>query len=260
MSRADEDLHRESIELWERKAAFWDERMGDGNRWYRELVAPVAEELLDVRPGERVLDLACGNGVFARRLATLGARVSACDASATFIERAKTREGKGAAIDYRVVDATDEAALLALGVGAFDAIVCNMALHDISDIRPLARAASQMLTVRGRFVFTIPHPAFNFSDGMEMASRENGATAVTVWNYLRTTPVTSTGMIGEPSPHYDFHRPISELLETFFRAGFVLDALREPAFARSDTSGADASWASAPDLPPVMAGRLLLSR
>lgn len=52
---------------WDAKAAFRDERMGDGNAFQLELIAPAVERLLDVRLGERILDVACGNGVSSRR-------------------------------------------------------------------------------------------------------------------------------------------------------------------------------------------------
>src|SRR6266581_4083405 len=81
----------EVLGLWDRKAAFWDERMGDGNDFQLLLVAPATERLLQLRPGELVLDVACGNGVFSRRLADLGAEVVAVDFSAPFVEAARAR-------------------------------------------------------------------------------------------------------------------------------------------------------------------------
>ena len=71
------DLARESREIWDQNARWWDARMGEGNDWHRLLIAPAVEKLLSVQPGERVLELACGNGQFARRLASMGARVVA---------------------------------------------------------------------------------------------------------------------------------------------------------------------------------------
>ena len=62
-------LTRQTQQIWDDKAAFWDERMGEGNQFQRVLVGPVSERLLQVQPGEVVLDVACGNGVFSRRLA-----------------------------------------------------------------------------------------------------------------------------------------------------------------------------------------------
>ena len=111
-----------------------------------------------VKTGEAVLDVACGNGQFSRRLAELGAQVTATDFSAALIERAKART-KTDSVTYKIVDATDEAQLLALGIGQFDAAVCNMALQDIADIAPLIRAARRLVKKGGCIVFSISHPA-----------------------------------------------------------------------------------------------------
>src|SRR5829696_9751521 len=95
--------------VWDAKAAFWDERMGEGNAFQLELIGPAVERLLAVRPGEQVLDVGCGNGVSSRRLAHLGARVVAIDTSARFLELARSRSPDlSDNIEYRLVDATDE--------------------------------------------------------------------------------------------------------------------------------------------------------
>ncbi|MER3486306.1 MAG: hypothetical protein C4345_10360, partial [Chloroflexota bacterium] len=117
-------LVRETQDIWNAKAAFWDARMGDGNAFQRILLGPACERLLAIQPGDLVLDLACGNGVFARRLAELGARVVAIDFSERFLERARARSTScGDRIEYQLVDATDEAQLIALGEHRFDAVV-----------------------------------------------------------------------------------------------------------------------------------------
>src|SRR5450759_4989842 len=121
-------IHREVQEIWERNAAFWDEYMGEGGAFQRVLIGPTTDRLLDLKPGERVLDIACGNGAFARRMAALGARVVACDFAPTFIERAQARTTEHAdRIEYRVIDTTDAAQLVALRKQSFDAAVCTMA-------------------------------------------------------------------------------------------------------------------------------------
>ena len=106
-------LNRETWQLWESKAEFWDERMGEGNQFQRVLVGPATERLLQIRPGERVLEIACGNGVMSRRLAQLGANVVATDFSPTFLDRARAGKGEYAGrLEYVLVDATDERQLL----------------------------------------------------------------------------------------------------------------------------------------------------
>src|SRR5438128_9887050 len=98
-------INQEVSEIWDANAAFWDDYMGaEGNIFHRELVAPVAERLLALLPGETVLEIACGAGLFARRMAELGARVVATDFSAVFLERAKARTAPYAdRIEFRLV-------------------------------------------------------------------------------------------------------------------------------------------------------------
>lgn len=58
---------------WETNAEYWDDYMGDeSNVYHRELVRPAVTELLDPSPGERILDIACGNGNYSAFLADMG--------------------------------------------------------------------------------------------------------------------------------------------------------------------------------------------
>jgi len=54
-----------------------------------EAAAELAWRLLDLRPGMSVLDLACGHGELASRLAARGCRVTGLDSSAVFLDRAR---------------------------------------------------------------------------------------------------------------------------------------------------------------------------
>src|SRR5512145_2367926 len=113
--------NEETRAVWNRNAAFWDERMGEGNDFVEVLIWPATERLLQLRPGERVLDIACGNGLTTRRLAALGAEVVAFDFAEEMIAHARERTIQHRKrIHYTVLDATDEAALLTLGENQFD--------------------------------------------------------------------------------------------------------------------------------------------
>ncbi len=253
----------ETQAIWDEKATFWDARMGEGNAFQRVLVGPASERLLRVEPGQRILDVACGNGVFSRRLAQLGAWVVAADFSQTFLDLARAREAEHHdRIEYRLVDATDESQLLALGAGSFDAVVCNMALMDMPVIDPLMRAVAQLLRPAGCFVFSVQHPAFNSNSvqlGMEEEDRDGELVEtryVRVHDYLHVTPGKGAGMPGEPAPHWYFHRPLSELFQAGFRAGLVLDGIEEPAFSAEDASSVPLSWANFTHIPPVLVARM----
>ena len=267
MHKTAQQLNDEGRQMWNQKARFWDELHGDeGNSFHRTLISPSVERLLNLQAGEQVLDIGCGNGVLARRLAELGGIVTAVDFSAELITLAQGRgQASGEPIRYSVVDATDEAALVILGAGRFNAIVCTMALMDMPTLVPMFQAITHLLTQDGRFVFAIMHPAFNSNNPIFFMEQGDSDGVLYVQHgvkltaYLDIAPTKGVGAPDEPNPHYYYHRPLHELLNTAFDAGLVLDRIDEPAFPRikpDDTL----SWRQLWQSPPVLTGRLRAAR
>ena len=257
-------LNDEGRRLWDKKARFWDELHGDGgNMFHRRLVEPALLTLLKPKAGERVLDVGCGNGAVARRLAAEGVRVTAVDFSAEMIRLAQGRGSHGAPIDYQVMDATEESALLSLGAAEFDAVVSTMALMDMPTSRPFFAAARQLLRGDGRLAFVTMHPAFNSNNPVFVHEKEDRdgvvseGYALRIRHYLDMPPVRGSGAPNEPTPHFYYHRPLSQLLGTAFDAGFVLDGMLEPAFSDEDARDSDElSWTRFRQFPPALAARL----
>jgi 2-polyprenyl-3-methyl-5-hydroxy-6-metoxy-1,4-benzoquinol methylase len=251
----------DAVQRWDKNAAFWDDQMGaDGHSFHLTLIRPAVERLLGAVSGQRVLEIACGNGLFARRLAALGAEVVATDGAAAMIERARAHSS--APIDYRCVDAVNPAQLAALGRDAFDAVICNMALMDMAEIDPLAAALPALLKRPGRFVFSITHPCFN-TTGVRMTHELEfnkevrvERTGVVVTRYA--TPVVEEGIAieGQPYTQLYFDRPLHALLGPFFAAGLVLDGIEEPSFPPRERPG-ELKWEALPEIPPVMCCRLV---
>jgi len=66
-----------------------------------EAAADLVWRLLELRPGMDVLDLACGHGELANRLAARGCRVTGLDSSAVFLDRARAEAAAaGISVDY----------------------------------------------------------------------------------------------------------------------------------------------------------------
>jgi SAM-dependent methyltransferase len=237
--------------------------MAEGNDFFNTLIWPSVERLLQLVSGERVLDAACGTGVASRRLAQAGANVIAFDFSESMLSFAK-KCGDQPNIDYLVVDATDIEALLALGPGTFDAVLCNMALFDISDVTPLMKAVASLLRPVGRFVFSTLHPCFNNPCSVQMGELEDRAGVLTttysvkISRYLTPYTKDGIGMPGQPMPHPYFHRPLGALLDLAFQAGLVLDALEERGFPPGNVGGSTPlSWSgNFSDIPPILVGRM----
>ena len=99
-------------------------------------------EWLAPQPGERILDLGCGDGQLTSKIAASGAEVVGVDASAAMIASA---QGKG--IDARVCNAES------LPFEAeFDAVFSNAALHWVRDQDAMLAGVHRALKPGGRFV------------------------------------------------------------------------------------------------------------
>ena len=103
--------------------------------------APVVE-LLDPQPGERILDLGCGDGVLTEKIAAAGARVIAVDAAPDMVAAAKAR-----GLDARVVPGQS----LAFD-REFDAVFSNAALHWMRPQEAVLDGVRRALKPGGRFV------------------------------------------------------------------------------------------------------------
>lgn len=259
--------NRETRAAWNANAAFWDAHIGDGNDFFNLLEWPAVERLLAVQPGQHILDVACGNGLTSRRLANLGATVAAFDFSKELIRFAKQKPIPDGRISYRVVDATDELALLDLGPVSFDAALCNMALFDMADIAPLFRCLPRLLKPGGAFVFSSTHPAFNNSSAVHLAEevddggRIRTTYSVKISRYMTPYQAHGAALRGQPRPQIYFERPLQYYLNLGFQNGLVLDGFEECAYPPDGPQKHPLSWGgSFSELPPVLVARLRLLR
>jgi len=255
------NLVAESRGIWDTNAEAWDRKISAGGGMQSTLVEPTVERMVGIQPGERVLDIACGNGQFSRRLAALGAHVVASDFSPNMIERAKARTVEHAdRIDYHVVDATNEAQLLALGApGQFDAAVCNNAVMDMPEIEPLFRTVAKLLKPGGRFVFSLMHPCFNgLSITMQPELPDYALTptySIKVSRYLSADVTKGIAIAEQPLEQYYWHRPLHALLNSAFASGLMMDRLEEPPAPANNSSKNAFDWANY-DMPPLLFVRL----
>ena len=113
-------------------------------------------DLLEIEPGARVLDLACGHGRIANRLAAAGFEVVGLDATPLFLDRARSDAAEmGVAVDYRLGDMRDPDLS-----AEFDAIVCwftAFGYFDDEQNRRVLTEARRALRPGGRFLVELNH-------------------------------------------------------------------------------------------------------
>lgn len=110
-------------------------------RFVADLAAGVVD-LLAVQPGDRILDLGCGDGALTEELRRRGATVVGVDASAEMLEAARARGLEVVRANAESLPFTD----------MFDAVFSNAALHWIRNQRAVMEGVYRALRPGGRFV------------------------------------------------------------------------------------------------------------
>ena len=108
-------------------------------------------------PGSRLLDLGCGTGLDAVRMAHLGHRVTATDWSPEMVRRTKERaRSEGLAGSMRVIAVGAHELQRLAEDGQYDGAYSNLgALNCVPDLAGLARECARLLRPGGTLVFTV---------------------------------------------------------------------------------------------------------
>jgi trans-aconitate methyltransferase len=124
-------------------AQTWDaETYGQNGAFVYGLAGGVLEWLA-AQPGERILDLGCGDGQLTQRIASAGASVVGLDASPQMAAAARSR---GIEVDEGSAESMPYAA------HCFDAVFSNAALHWVRDQDAMMAEVRRVLRPGGRFV------------------------------------------------------------------------------------------------------------
>jgi trans-aconitate methyltransferase len=120
----------------------WDpDRYARNARFVSDLGMPVVE-LLAPQPGERILDLGCGDGALTAKLVAMGCEVVGVDASEPQIRGARAMGLDAHVMDGEHLTFSNE----------FDAVFSNAALHWMRHPDDVIAGVKRALRPRGRFV------------------------------------------------------------------------------------------------------------
>jgi SAM-dependent methyltransferase len=134
-------------ELKQRHAVVWGSGPYQGITETITDIHAVVVDRLDPKPGERLLDLACGTGAVAELAAARGADVVGVDIAPALIEQARQRAGeRGLQIEYLVGDAE----ALGLDSASFDLVASTCGIMFAPDHEAVARELARVTKPGGR--------------------------------------------------------------------------------------------------------------
>ena len=122
----------------------WDPKLYDSTASFVTSYGEAIVDILNPRPGERILDVGCGTGHLTSEIRNRGAKVVGIDASPNMIQ-----EARKAYSDVEFVQADASAFTFKK---PFDAIFSNAALHWVTDAESAVGCMSAALRPGGRFV------------------------------------------------------------------------------------------------------------
>ena len=243
---------------WGGVADWYDDLVGEsGSEYHREVVLPGVMRLLAPQPGQRIVDVACGQGVLCRLLHERGVEATGVDAARELIAAAKERSDP--AIHYHVGDGRK---LEFLPENDFDGAACLLAIQNIHPIPPVFAGVARALKDRGKFVVVMMHPSFRGPKETSWGWDEQRKVQYRrVDRYLlpRKTPIVAHPGKKPGTYTWSFHKPLEAYVKAARNADLMIDAVEEWASHKKSTSGprAPAENVAREEIPMFLAMRAI---
>lgn len=206
--------------VWDDVALQYHKLVGNnGDIYHKTYLNPVILKLIQPIKNTKILDLACGQGYFSRILAKKGASVIAIDISPKLIKIASDFEKNDPlGIQYAILDTTH---LKNIKDKSIETIVCNMALHDIKNVKQTIRECSRVLRSNGIIVFSIIHPLYDVS-----IMKKDAEGYYKIMRHYMSKLILPNLLFGS-SGITSYHRPIGYYTEILRSYNFDIQEIKE---------------------------------
>jgi len=219
---------------WGKVASWYDELLKNDDSYQAKVILPNLLRVLNLKKGEKIYDLACGQGYFANVFSHVGAEVVASDISKSLIETAKKnskpasiRQG-GEKISFYITPAHRAQFLKD---NSIDTIVVVLAIQNIENVNEVLIECNRILNKNGRMILVLNHPSFRVPQGSDWYFAD-GIQSRIVSKYLSESKILIDMTPGEKNPKkkiktISFHRPLQYYVKLFSKNGFVITRLEE---------------------------------
>ena len=212
--------------LWDQASRWYDSLVGmSGSDYHQTIVMPGVLKMLELKPGRRVLDLACGQGVFSRFLLGKKIKPEGLDSSEELLRMARSRSVKS--IPYHLGNASDAKLL---GGQEFDGIACLLAVQNMEKIEPVFQNVARWLKPKGKFVMVLTHPCFRIPRQTHWGwDEEKKIEYRRVDRYASEMkiPILTPPFIDKVNFTMTYHRPLQNYFSALLKAGLCVDSLEE---------------------------------
>ncbi len=211
---------------WNSVASWYDELLKEDDSYQAKVVLPNLLRVLDLKKGEKVYDLACGQGYFANVFAHMGAEVTASDLSKNLIETAKKNSKEK--VNFYITPAHRAQFLKD---NTIDTIVVVLAVQNIENVNEVLVECKRVLKKEGRIVLVLNHPAFRIPQASDWYFAD-GVQSRIVSQYLSPSKIYIDMTPGEKNPKkkiktISFHRSLQDYMKVFSKNGFAITRLEE---------------------------------
>ncbi len=229
---------KEGETSWGKVAGWYADLLKDDNTYQTRVILPNLKRLLDLKKGEKVLDLACGNGFFSAEF-TKTAKVIGVDIARNLIEQAR----KNVPSANFFVSSAEKMEFL--DDNSVSKIVIVLAIQNMESPHLVFKECARILKPGGSLHIVLNHPAFRIpkksSWGWDPAtgSGQAGVQYRRIDAYLSESKEKIQMYPGDaPSVHtYSFHRPLQYFFKTLGNQNFYVNRLEEWSSNRKSEEG-----------------------
>ena len=211
---------------WSPVAKWYSGIVGDTGHYFHEhVIFPRLKSLLDPKGGETILDVGCGQGVYARTLPH-NVDYTGIDISKDLIAEAK-KLTKNAKQVYYVADATKG---LPVPAGSADHAVSILAIQNMRDGASAISNISVALKNGGDLVIVINHPSFRIPRQSSWGKDESNKLEYRRVNRYLTPleiPINAHPGLADSPMTWTYHAPLEYYVKALKSAGLVVTDLEE---------------------------------
>lgn len=224
---------------WGSVAGWYDDLLEKQVGTYQaDLILPNLLRLLEPKRGETILDLACGQGFFARAIAEAasGVKVIGVDLAPELIAIAKKRSAehsshkvsqKTSPIEYHASSADR---LPFIQNASVDKALIVLAIQNIEDMLSVFKEAARVVKKSGTLVIVLNHPCFRIPKASSWGYDKDAQIQYRrVDGYISESKTKIQMHPGAKPDDYTltFHRPLQSYAKALGKAGFVIAKIEE---------------------------------